>query len=362
MKSVSLTFILSSLLFFSACKTPPVPPEVEQAKIQENDLWRAGAPVYAAEEYSNYLLSLGLAKDKLIKQKAKFGWFRKYEEVKASYLAVLAEGEAILKKVQEEKESKSRDISGQLALLEDRISKLKKVTLNMNENDLIRRNLARAGVASQEAEILLRREKYADLPEKIKTIDRHVAQAEEALFSILARYSEEDQVGAWRKWAAETIAESRKRGTTAIVVNKLERTLSLYKKGVLIGVYEIGLSKYGLSDKLYAGDAATPEGKYKVIKKLPTSRFHKALLIDYPNEEDKRRFSQAKKRGLIPPGAGIGGLIEIHGGGNDSITSGCVGVENDVMDRIFPEVAVGTPVTIVGSLESADRLISALRK
>jgi len=318
--------------------------------------------VYAAEEYSKYLLSLGLAKDQLIRQKAKFGWFRKYEDVKASYQAVLAEGEAILKKVKEEKESKSKNISGQLALLEERISKLKEATRNMNENDLIRRSLARAGVAAQEAEILLRRESYADLPEKIGTVDRHVSQAEEALFSILARYSEEGQVSAWRKWAAETIAESQRRGTAAIVVNKLERTLSLYKKGILIGVYGIGLSKYGLSDKLYAGDGATPEGKYRIIKKLATSRFYKALLIDYPNAEDKKRFSQAKKKGLIPPKAGIGGLIEIHGGGNDSITNGCVGVENDVMDQIFPEVSVGTPVTIVGSLESADRLITGLRR
>jgi L,D-peptidoglycan transpeptidase YkuD (ErfK/YbiS/YcfS/YnhG family) len=363
LKPVSLALFLFSLLLVStACKTAPVPPEVEQVKAQENDLWRAGAPIYAADDYASYLHSLGLAKERLIKEKAKFGWFRDFDEVKASYVIILAEGEAILKRVQEEKESKSRDFSGQLALLEDRINKLKKVSLNMNENDLVRRSLSRAEVVSKEAGLLFSQEKYNVLPNKIKMIDHHVGQAEEALFSILARYADDSQVETWKKWAEETVAESRKKGTVAILVNKLERTLTLYKKGKAIAVYEIGLGKYGLSDKLYAGDEATPEGKYRVIRKLPTSHFYKALLIDYPNAEDRRRFSQAKRKGLIPPGAGIGGLIEIHGGGNDSLTNGCIGVENSVMDQIYPEVGLATPVTIIGSLESADQLIATLRK
>ena len=105
----------------------------------------------------------------------------------------------------------------------------------------------------------------------------------------------------------------------------------------------------------------TPEGRYKIVKKNAQSRYYKALLIDYPNESDKRRFALAKKKGLIPAGAAIGGLIEIHGGGKDSLTNGCVGVENSVMDRLFPEVSVGTVVTIIGSLESANKLLSDLR-
>jgi L,D-peptidoglycan transpeptidase YkuD (ErfK/YbiS/YcfS/YnhG family) len=363
LKSASFAFILISLIpVFTACKTAPVPPEVELAKIQENELWRAGAPVYAAEDYARYLESLRLAKDRLIKEKARFGWFRDYDEVKANYVVVLAEGEAILKRVEEEKVSKSRNFSSQLALLQDRIDKLKKLTLTMNENDLVRRYLSRAEVASKEAQVLLRKEKYNELSQKIKMIDLPVAEAEDALFSILARYADEAQVETWRKWAEETVADSRKKGGTAILINKFERTLTLYKKGKPVTVYEIGLGKYGLSAKLYAGDGATPEGRYKVIKKLANSQFYKALLINYPNEEDKKLFSKAKKRGLIPPRAGIGGLIEIHGGGNDSLTNGCIGVENNVMDQIFAEVPLGTPVTIIGTLESADRLLASLRK
>jgi L,D-peptidoglycan transpeptidase YkuD (ErfK/YbiS/YcfS/YnhG family) len=363
LRSVLLTVFLAAVLsVFTACRTPAVPAEVEQAKTQENDLWRAGAPVYAPEDYARYLQSLRLAKDRLIKEKSRFGWFRKYDEVKEGFRAVLAEGDAILIKVQEEKFSKSQDYSSRLAILENRIRKLRKVTLSMNENALIRRSLSQAEVGIKEAQNLFREEKYNNLDEKLITVDRHVAQAEDALFSILARYADESQVKLWRQWAGETIAESRRRGMTAILVNKFERTLTLYQGGKPLAVYEIGLGKYGLSDKLYAGDGATPEGKYSVTKKLPRSQYYRALLINYPSEEDKRRFSQAKTKGLIPPRAGIGGLIEIHGGGNESITNGCIGVEDGVMDKIFDRVKVGTPVTIVGSLESVEQLFASLRE
>ena len=126
----------------------------------------------------------------------------------------------------------------------------------MNEHAPVRESLARAEVVSREAQILLKHEKYSELAAKLDLVDRYISQAEEALFSILARYADDSQVAGWRKLAEDTVTESRRRGTTAVLVNKLARTLTLLKKGREIAVYEIGLGRYGLSDKLYAGDEA----------------------------------------------------------------------------------------------------------
>ena len=355
-----VTSLLLCVFCASTCQIPPVPPEVEKVKSQENDLWRAGAPIYAAEEYALYIETLRVAREKLIKQNARLRWFRDYKEVRADYVVLLAQGDALIEKVQAEKRTQSKDYSQRLARLEERMGKIKSLTRSMNENAPVRENLARAAVVSREAEILIRDEKYSDLAPKLDLIDGHIRQAEEALFSILARYADDAQVARWRKLAEDTVSESRRRGTTAVLVNKLARSLTLFKKGKEIAVYEIGLGKHGLSDKLYAGDEATPEGRYRIVKKNANSRYYKALLLDYPNEYDRRQFALAKKKGLIPAQAAIGGLIEIHGGGNDFLTNGCVGVENAVMDRIFPEVAVGTVVTIVGSLENAQKLLTGL--
>ncbi len=330
--------------------------------MQEHELWRAGAPVYAVEEYRDYLESLRLAKDKLIKQKARLPWFRKYKGVKADFSAVLAKGETVLKKVREEKSARFRDNSVELRALQSRISRLKALSMKMNETEFIRINLTQAEVAFKEAEGLLDKESYPSLPEKLRIVDLHLARAEEALLEILARYADDSQVEMWRRWAAETVAEARRSGRAAIGVTKLDRKLILYKKGIVKAAYEIGLGKYGLSDKLYAGDEATPEGKYAIIKKNPSSRFHKALLLNYPNQEDRRNFAEAKKKGLIPGRAGIGGMIEIHGGGTDSLTNGCIGLENEAIDILYSEVSVGTPVTIVGTLESVENLLVTLKK
>ena len=58
----------------------------------------------------------------------------------------------------------------------------------------------------------------------------------------------------------------------------------------------------GLLDKLHAGDGATPEGRYRVKAKNARSRFHRALLIDYPNAEDLVEFAAARRDGRISAG------------------------------------------------------------
>lgn len=363
---MKLSFFLGAAtplcLVLSACQVPPVPPEVERVKTQEHELWRAGAPVYAQGEYARYLEYLRLARDKLIKENAKIGWFRNYAGVKADFMVVLTQGEGILEKVKGEKQTQSHDFSERLDRLVARISKIQSITLKMNENGPIRNNLVQADVSAHEAAELLKQEKYPELEPKLAEIDRHVREAEDALFSVLARYGDDNQVARWRRLSDETVNESRKRGGVAIIVNKLERTLTVYRAGRATAVYEIGLGKRGLSDKLCAGDEATPEGRYQVVKKILESRFYKALLIDYPNDEDRGRFAQAKKKGVLSRGASIGGWIEIHGGGEDCLTNGCVAVRNEVMDDVYDAASVGTPVTIIGCLERADRFLGLTGK
>ena len=151
-------------------------------------------------------------------------------------------------------------------------------------------------------------------------------------------------------------------GATALIVSKLERRLTVYRKGELIRTYDVGLGFNGLADKRVSGDDATPEGRYSVVRKNPSSLYHKALLIDYPNEEDRRWFAQEKAQGRIPRDASIGGNVEIHGGGRDTLTRGCVSLDDDKMDELYALVAVGTPVTIIGTMELDNFVMKAIRE
>lgn len=296
------------------------------------------------------------------KEKAKFVWFRDYDQVRADFQGLLLQGEGLLNDIRARKKEKSTSLSGRLSLLRDRFDTLRAITLNINESHQIRKHLARAEVSSREAEIDLHKENFVKAEVAVNTARSYLARAEEAVYQVLGRYRDEEEISRWKRWAEETIAESQSRGIVALVVSKLERTLTVYRKGKAVAVYSVGLGRFGLSDKLHAGDDATPEGRYKVVKKLETSQFYKALLLNYPNEEDLHRFRDAKKNGLLPSDVGVGGLIEIHGGGEDSVTRGCVSVENEVMDKIFPLVGVGTSVTIVGTTGPDGGILSLLRK
>ncbi len=145
-----------------------------------------------------------------------------------------------------------------------------------------------------------------------------------------------------------------------IMVDKIARRCYIYKNGKVAQTFIAELGENWVGTKNKQGDKSTPEGKYYITKKLKGSQtiYYKALLINYPNDEDKERFSKNKVSGAIPQSAKIGNLIEIHGGGGRGTdwTEGCVALTDNDMDKIFPLVEVGTPVFIVGSLVPLEKL------
>jgi L,D-peptidoglycan transpeptidase YkuD (ErfK/YbiS/YcfS/YnhG family) len=170
---------------------------------------------------------------------------------------------------------------------------------------------------------------------------------------LAGRYADAENVKRWQRWKNETIAWSRREGRAAIVVVKDAHLMTLYVRGEPVRSYTVELGFNWIADKLQEGDGATPEGRYRVVARMDhlASDFYRALLIDYPNAEDRVEFNRARRRGEISVEARIGGLIEIHGSGgrNHDWTNGCVAVTNPEIDDLYPRVPVGTPVTIVGS-------------
>jgi L,D-peptidoglycan transpeptidase YkuD (ErfK/YbiS/YcfS/YnhG family) len=173
--------------------------------------------------------------------------------------------------------------------------------------------------------------------------------------SLHARLADPANLRMWRQWGDLTIEESRQTGDSVILVDKLRRRVTIYRAGQSVVRFPAELGANGLRRKEHAGDRATPEGMYTVvqIKEAPRTKFHKALLLNYPNDEDRMRFALGQRRGEISARAGIGSLIEIHGAGGEGRdwTDGCIALTNEDMDRLFQQVRLGTAVTIVGTYE-----------
>ncbi|MGB5158462.1 L,D-transpeptidase family protein [Desulfobacterium sp. N47] len=337
-----------------------MPQELELLEKQEVNLWKSGAQIYAPVEYNNYKTSISRIRESLIKEKSRFAWFQDYEDIQSELRNILQTGYSLNINISNKKKKTNETISNKILFAKNRIETIKGLTGMINEGRLARKDLIRAELLLSEAITRYNNNDYDTAEKKLNDLSEYIKVSEKMILPILNRYADKNHIRKWQKMVDETIAESKKKGIPAIIVNKSERTLVLYKNGVPVWTYNVGLGRNGSLDKQRSGDNSTPEGKYRITQKKSESRYHKALLLNYPNEEDRKNFILAKKNGLIPAKAGIGGLIEIHGGGRNSMTYGCIAMDNSKIDHIFKIVPVGTPVTIVGAVDYNNKFSSAI--
>ena len=360
MRFRSWIFLLPVLVLNLGCRVPPVPPEVKDAQTQETNLWRAGSITYAPAEYKRYKRYYQDVLGRFYQEKNKFSWFRNYKDVKAEFATLLAEGARIEKLVQQRKNARAVKALDRLNNLEEKVTKLITLTGKVNEGRSARGDLTRADLTLAQAKYAFREGRYDETNALLNRVESYLKRSGKVLRNLLERYGNTTQVSKWQRMINETIAESRRKRIAAIIVNKIDRELILYKNGQPQRTFRVGLGRNDLQDKRHAGDNATPEGRYYIVKKLPSSQYYKALLLNYPNDEDRRNFAAARKNGLVPQRVGIGGLVEIHGGGISFMTRGCVSLENDDMDVLFKLTGVNTPVTIVGSADYPSHILSLL--
>jgi hypothetical protein len=205
-----------------------------------------------------------------------------------------------------------------------------------------------------------------DAPLALGRAESAQAELRAALGPALAaaeRYTAREQVATWRRWIEETRRHSQLTGEPAILVLKEKNLLILLSRGEPVKRYAAEVGANALGIKRQKGDRATPEGRYRIVEKkdVGQSVYHRALLLDYPNAADRESFAAAKRRGEIPKGAAIGGLIEIHGDGGrgQNWTDGCVALANADIDELYARVRRGTRVTIVGG-DGSDGAFSSL--
>jgi murein L,D-transpeptidase YafK len=134
-----------------------------------------------------------------------------------------------------------------------------------------------------------------------------------------------------------------------IIIEKSKRTMTLMKQDKEIKIYKIALGRDPVGPKVQMGDKKTPEGLYFVDYKVRNSIYHRALHLNYPNQDDIER---ARSLGVTP-----GNSIMIHGMNQDKLwmgdvqylfnwTNGCIALTNDEIEEVWDLVSTWTPVEI----------------
>ncbi len=225
-----------------------------------------------------------------------------------------------------------------------------------NVHFAVETSLRRAQVALDEARRLFEGGAFAIATDRAREAADLAGELPPETKALFARFDDPANLRKWREWARAGIEESRRTGKPSLVVDKRTQMAVLWVKGKPSRGFEVELGYNGLERKLRSGDGATPEGLYRVLRKKGRgqTKYYKALLLDYPNAEDQRRFRDAKANGELHRNTAIGSLIEVHGDGGRGTnwTDGCVAVTNEEMDYLFEKLAVGSPVVIVGAYES----------
>lgn len=150
----------------------------------------------------------------------------------------------------------------------------------------------------------------------------------------------------WANWPVPAL----RAGAVAdrVLIEKSDRTLTLYSKGTVLRTYLVALGRTS-GAKEREGDGKTPDGVYRVVEHKRDSAFHRALRLSYPETKD---LTRARVLGVNP-----GSDIMIHGLQNGlgwigrlqhkvDWTAGCIAVTDPEIEQIYDAVRDGTVVEI----------------
>ncbi len=342
-----------------------VPPDLLIAlEAIDQDLIALRAPEAAPEEYGQFVrqwVSLK-ARAQLDDDLIKWPWESSDLENELRRLYIM--GEHAVSQLHERQASQHRTVQAKVARLEEQLHTIATRIESIDGRILLGEKVVQTDLLVKQARSFFEQKDFHRAMQAAEKAD-HALKAQASLLSQeLGRYAEESRIAYWQTMAKQTIDWSRVHRSTAIVVSKADRELTLYKSGRKVLSYPVRLGFNGMLEKQYQGDGATPEGRYRVMDKRGQgqTQFYRALALDYPNAEDRRRFDLAKKSGRIGPAKGIGGQIEIHGADNELLpqTLGCIMLDNPNMAVLYEGVSVGTPVTIVGALTRENSVALAL--
>lgn len=342
-----------------------VPQDVVQAVENiDRDLMKLRADQFSSTDYTQFSHEWMALKARAQADEDLIRWPWEPNDLEVALRQLQEEGSGIVARLTEERESARRSAEDKIAQVE---SRFRMMTLQVSVID----SRLLLGQQSDEVELLMNQARtlheqgqYDQSLDASARAARNLTMQSAVLSSELGRYADRNRISRWQQMAKDTITWSRTHQASAIVINKADRVLTLYRNGQKVLSYPIRLGSNGIREKRYQEDGATPEGRYRISSKgrQGQPRSYRTLVLDYPNEEDRRRYEVERKKGQISASRAIGSQIEIHGVENELMaqTLGCVMLDNFQMALLHGRVATGTPVTIVGALHKQNPLAMTL--
>src|SRR6266850_166456 len=348
----------------SGCVEAAPQDAIEAVENIDRDLMELRAAELSPTDYAQFAQQWIALKARVQADEDLIRWPWEPNDLEVALRRLQEEGSHTVARLTKERESLRRSAEDKIARVEDRFRMMSLQDSAIDSRLVLGQNPDEIELLMKQAHAFYEQGRYDRSLNASDLAAQNLATQATVLSSELGRYADRDRISRWQQMAKGTITWSRIHRTSAIVINKADRVLTLYRNGQEVLSYPVRLGLNGIREKQYQGDGATPEGRYRINSKggQGQTQFYRALVLDYPNEDDRRRYQLGRKTGQIPASRAIGGQIEIHGVENELMaqTSGCVMLDNPQMALLYDRVAKGTPVTIVGALHEQNSVALTL--
>jgi L,D-transpeptidase-like protein len=344
-----------SMPLLSACVQQAPPDLIQSVEALDRRLVAAHSAEFAPVEYGRFVQHWVALKERLRLDDDVVGWPWEDNPFETDLQALREEGSLVLALASDKQNAERRGAAAHVARLERRLRRFTSRVDQIGSRVALGEKRVETELLVKQARSFMEQGRFVHSQRAARQADERMTSHAAQLNSELGRYADKAQVDHWRAMVRRAVDWSKQHHAAALVVVKARKRLTLYRNGQAVASYPVRLGFNGVQEKRYEDDGATPEGTYRVIRMRDRGQteFYRAFLLDYPNADDQQRFQSARKTGMIPAQARIGGNIEIHGEANRRLsqTLGCVMLDNRQMDALFREVEVGTPVTIVGAVD-----------
>ena len=348
----------------SGCAEAVPQDAIEAVENIDRDLMQLRAAEFSPNDYAQFAHQWMALKSRVQADEDLIRWPWEPNDLEIALRRLQEEGAHTVTRLTKERETLRHSAESKITQVEDRSRMMTLQVSGIDSRLVLGQKPVETDLLMKQAHAFYEQGQYDRSLDAADRAAQNLAAQAVLLSHELGRYANRDQIVGWQQMAKDTIAWSRIHRTSAIVVSKADRVLTLYRNGQKIVSYPVRLGFNGIREKRYQGDGATPEGRYRVSSKRGQgqTQFYRALVLDYPNEEDRRRYRLERKSGQIPASRAIGGQIEIHGVENELMaqTLGCVMLDNPQMILLFDRVEKGTPVTIVGALHEQNSIAQTL--
>jgi len=313
---------------------------------------RTGPDAYVFRNEYRRLAAQALdAKLAVLETNRKWWFWRDYSANVLQLLSACVDAQALRIRMALRSEDEQRRLEVFLQILKSELDADNSGSKIWNQFDL--RNLERRRAETLTAEAVLLRSQGSHQSALASALRAWTAlqRFDHSSGLVFARFSNSNLRRQWDREAEALLQWTKASGRRAILVDKLAHLCMLVGKGRIEKTYAANLGRNWYRPKERSQDAATPEGAYKVNRLNAAGRYGQALMIDYPNADDRKHFQALKRQGSQPSGARIGGNIEIHGGGRSASdwTDGCIALRDVDMRELYRYAYLGMPVTIVGT-------------